>query len=425
MLERDAPDDMETAKAVLETLNSLCEVEEGVDGKVRQYGLCVHSLLLTSVQHNREPSPGLRNTDRFLSLESPLHALLLLLGKEQFYVRFFSLQLLGTLLANRAEVVQKYVLKAPGASARLVEVLEDKREIVRNEALLLFISLLSTNADIQKIVAFEGAFDRLFNIISQEGGVASGGIVVQDCLSAVAGLLRYNVSNQVCVRSCSLDIADTLDQNYFRETSCIQLLTPLMLFPSTAMLSNPNSPEAQHALDAFAFQEWPQQKAINAQMVLHLVRTLMTGAGEGRMQNQKALLAAGLTHCLIELALASSAPPSLKTIALNALADLLAQSPPNQDFLSNLQVMPLIPAPPSGDSEAPQRTWQRAQPVSAVLALVGMAIEGEPGSETDPNDRESLRLRAAAVRVFEVSGCKLNTAQTLNVPLSGLRCGQS
>lgn len=122
-----------------------------------------------------------------------------LLGKEQFYVRFFSLQLFGTLLANRTEVVQKYVLKAPGGSGRLVEVLDDKREIIRNEALLLFISLLSTNAEIQKIVAFEGAFDRLFGIINKEGGIASGGIVVQDCLSGIAGLLRYNVSNQVCI----------------------------------------------------------------------------------------------------------------------------------------------------------------------------------------------------------------------------------
>jgi len=151
-------------------------------------------------QHSREPGPGLRNTDRFLSLESPLHALLFLLGKEQFYVRFFSLQLLGTLLANRPDVVQKYVLKAPGGSGRLVEVLDDKREIIRNEGLLLFISLLSTNAEIQKIVAFEGAFDRLFHIINSEGGIASGGIVVQDCLSGVAGLLRYNVSNQVSSR---------------------------------------------------------------------------------------------------------------------------------------------------------------------------------------------------------------------------------
>ena len=310
--------------------------------------------------------------------------------------------------------MQKYVLKAPGGSGRLVEVLDDKREIIRNEGLLLFISLLSTNAEIQKIVAFEGAFDRLFNIINSEGGIASGGIVVQDCLSGVAGLLRYNVSNQ----------------NYFRETSCIPQLTPLLLFPPATVLAAPESMEAATALDAFAFQEWPEQKCINAQMVLHLVRTLMTGAGDGRSQNQvrsaswgfcmfthsgrglhtlftpqRALLAAGLTHCLIELALASTAPPSLKTLALNTLADIFASSPQNQDFLSSLHVMPLIPgsaAPdPSRPYDPPAHGWQRARPVSAVLALVGMAIEGEPGSETDPNERENLKLRAGAVRAFE------------------------
>lgn len=86
-------------------------------------------------------------------------------------------------------------------------------------------------------------------------------------------------------------------------------------------------------------------------------------------------------------------------------------SPPNQDFLSSLQVMPLIPnmsaaaSPGVNPYEHSQRSWQRARPVSAVLALVGMAIEGEPGSEVDPNERESLKLRAAAVRAFEVSLC--------------------
>jgi len=59
------------------------------------------------------------------------------------------------------------------------------------------ISLTSTNADIQKIVAFVGAFDRLFSIINLEGGIAAGGIVVQDCLAAIIGLLRFNASNQV------------------------------------------------------------------------------------------------------------------------------------------------------------------------------------------------------------------------------------
>lgn len=35
--------------------------------------------------------------------------------------------------------------------------------------------------EIQKILVFEGAFDRIFNIIREEGG-SEGGIIVQVCL---------------------------------------------------------------------------------------------------------------------------------------------------------------------------------------------------------------------------------------------------
>jgi intracellular protein transport protein USO1 len=61
-----------------------------------------------------------------------LHALLNLLSVHHFYVRYFSLQLLATFLANRTDVVQKYVLSAPGGLGRLVEILDDSRDIIRN-----------------------------------------------------------------------------------------------------------------------------------------------------------------------------------------------------------------------------------------------------------------------------------------------------
>lgn len=115
ILEHEAPSDAELAKVVLETLNVLCESDE-----------MPHAA--------RTISPGMRNTDRFLATEKPLHALLQLLMQPHFYVRYFSLQLLGTLLSTRPDPVQKQVLTAPGGLGGLVEVLEDKREIVRNGA---------------------------------------------------------------------------------------------------------------------------------------------------------------------------------------------------------------------------------------------------------------------------------------------------
>jgi len=57
-------------------------------------------------------------------------------------------------------------------------------------------SLLSQSPDIQKILAFEGAFEKLFNVIRQEGGI-DGGSGALEALTCVDCLLRYNSSNQV------------------------------------------------------------------------------------------------------------------------------------------------------------------------------------------------------------------------------------
>lgn len=64
------------------------------------------------------------------------------------------------------------------------------------EALSMLQLLLSQSPDIQKILAFEGAFEKLFAIVSQEGGL-DGGVVVRDALACADSLLRFNTSNQV------------------------------------------------------------------------------------------------------------------------------------------------------------------------------------------------------------------------------------
>lgn len=56
--------------------------------------------------------------------------------------------------------------------------------------------LISQSPDIQKVLAFEGAFEKLFDTVTHEGGL-EGGVVSQDALRCVDGLLRYNSSNQV------------------------------------------------------------------------------------------------------------------------------------------------------------------------------------------------------------------------------------
>lgn len=132
-------------------------------------------------------------------MNDPKHISCLLngLSNDDFYVRFTTLQLLSTLQSHRSALLQERVLSSGLGVSRLMDLLDDKREIIRNEVLLLLIALTEQNAEIQKIVAFENAFDRLVQVITEEGGPVLGGIVVQDCLQLMLNLLRYNVSNQV------------------------------------------------------------------------------------------------------------------------------------------------------------------------------------------------------------------------------------
>lgn len=68
----------------------------------------------------------------------------------------------------------------------------------------MLIALTPTSEEIQKLVAFENAFDILLDLITKEGALTLGTEVVEDCLSLLAHLLKFNVSNQ----------------SFFRETGC-------------------------------------------------------------------------------------------------------------------------------------------------------------------------------------------------------------
>lgn len=111
VLANDAEIDGDIGKAVLETLNILCDVDEASTGGKEL---------------------GIKHTDFVLANEQTTHFLLTLLGDSNFYTRFATLQYITTLLRNRRQVVQNYFLKASVGPGNVIAVLEDKREIIRN-----------------------------------------------------------------------------------------------------------------------------------------------------------------------------------------------------------------------------------------------------------------------------------------------------
>ncbi|KAJ7592046.1 p115 like vesicle tethering protein [Mycena floridula] len=344
VLYNDAEVDSDIGKAVLETLNILCDVDD--QGK-------------DIAGFNQSKDIGFRHTDTVLVNDKTAHALFALLVDNNFYIRLATLHFLGTLLQNRRQMVQQYFLTAKNGPTGIISVLEDKREIIRNEAITMIQALISQSPDIQKILAFEGAFEKLFNTVRQEGGL-DGGIVAQEALTCVDMLLRYNSSNQ----------------SYFHETGLPPGLCELLLFPI-------NLPMNEAAPQEFALQFWDSQKMANASYVVSIMGMLINSKGSA----QELIF----TRCLVELALASNAPTSLKTQALHLLPSSL------NSLLFDISLTPYMPVPETNGEE-----WDRLEPASALDALVELALHGEyNGLDGGKRLKDGLELRAAAATVFE------------------------
>ncbi|CAG8512013.1 7681_t:CDS:10 [Ambispora leptoticha] len=373
----DDKDDIDIVKAILEVLNILCTPERQEDSSSNQ-------------------DLGVRFTDELVNEPKNIHLLLELLKQFDFYVRYHDVQLLSKLLMIRPERVQECVLTAPMGIPRLMDLLNDRREIIRNEGLLLLIALTETNAEIQKIVAFEDAFENLLEIIAEEDGL-HGGIIVQDCLQLIVNLLRYNV----------------LNQNSFRETSCIQripaLLGHLLQYQQNSTYKEPIE---------FLTQDWPEQLVSNTYVLLELIRILVVPNNTNTVKNQNVMHQYSVLKPIIELALASNAPSPLKAQALYALADLIRANQASQEYLEKIVIaIPhLRETPPPYNEKAlpPQSYNEKALPPQpynekalpprpAVMALIAIAVGAE--------HVENYATRAAATYAFECYICNNPEAQ--------------
>ncbi|TBU27873.1 p115 like vesicle tethering protein [Dichomitus squalens] len=344
VLQNDAEVDADIGKAVLETLIVLCEVDENAPAAARELGY--------------------KHTDVVLADDKIAHKLFALMADHSFYLRYSALQFLSVLLQNRRQVVQNYFLKAPVGVTSLIALLEDKREIIRNEAIFTIQSLISQSPEIQKIMAFEGAFEKLFNIIVGEQGL-EGGVVVQDALTCIDGLLRFNQSNQ----------------SYFRGSSLPPVLLSLVGFP-------PNLPFNTPAPQQFALQLWdvPQKRA-NVSLVVGLIGLL------GRQAGPPDGLSIACTRCLTEFGLASNAPTNIKTQALRLVPANVSALP-----LAEMVVTPYVPVPDTNGEE-----WDRLEPASALDALVELILHGEYNNIIDGERRtkDGMELRGAALGIFQ------------------------
>uniref|UniRef100_A0A915NRN1 Uncharacterized protein n=1 Tax=Meloidogyne floridensis TaxID=298350 RepID=A0A915NRN1_9BILA len=139
---------------------------------------------------------GDRLAELMLQRANFMASLVKLLACNDFAVRRNTIKLLTSLLRHRPTSVQQAIISQRGVS-NIVDLLNDKREVIRNNVVLMLSELSRGNSQIQQLLYFENAFQLLFEVIAQE---PLESIVIEDCLFVMLNLLRKNASNQVGFR---------------------------------------------------------------------------------------------------------------------------------------------------------------------------------------------------------------------------------
>lgn len=107
---------------------------------------------------------GEQFTEMFIKNPENVTLVLGFLEEYDFRVRWPAVKLLSSLLASKPKEIQDIILVSPMGVSKLMDLLIESREVIRNDALILLTNLTKANANIQKIVAFENAFDKLFEV---------------------------------------------------------------------------------------------------------------------------------------------------------------------------------------------------------------------------------------------------------------------
>ncbi|XP_065261018.1 general vesicular transport factor p115 isoform X3 [Emys orbicularis] len=281
---------------------------------------------------------GRQFTEIFIKQQENVTLLLTFLEEFDFQVRWPGVKLLTSLLKQQGPQVQQIILVSPMGVSRLMDLLADSREVIRNDGVLLLQQLTKSNAAIQKIVAFENAFERLLDIVTDEGN-SDGGIVVEDCLLLLQNLLKNNNSNQ----------------NFFKEGSYIQRMKPWF------EVGDDNS-------------GWSAQKVTNLHLMLQLVRVLVspTNPPGATSSCQKTMFHCGLLQQLCTILMATGVPADILTETINTVSEVIRGCQINQDYFASVNA----PSNP---------------PRSAIVVLLMSMV----------NERQPFVLRCAVLYCFQ------------------------
>ena len=262
-----------------------------------------------------------------------------LIEEFDFQIRRPTTRLLTALLHHCLPEMQEAILTSPMGISKVMDLLADSREVIRNDALLLIMELTRSNSQIQKIVAFENAFERLMAIVNDEG-MSDGTIVVQDCIIIMQNLINGNSSNQ----------------SFYREASQIQTLVPFFDFQLSSTTL------------------WAPQKIQNILHMLRLIRMLVSP--RNTTQNiaacQKVMYQCRLLALLCTFMFAGGVPTEILIESINTVGEVIRGDLTNQQYFDTVTTPSQPPRP-------------------GILTILMCMV----------NEKQPLQLRLAALYCFQ------------------------
>jgi hypothetical protein len=196
---------------------------------------------------------------------------------------------------------------------------------------------------------FEDAFSKVFSMVQADGGLLQGGIVVQDCLSLLASLIRFNASNQTNIREMG------------------HVASFAALLPGARKQKKPRAnPEDD--------DEWTSpQSDKNIWGLLAIMRMFLVKGSAGTPQNQTAFHKHGLLRQLLNIAFDPATAMPIKIEALNTCADMIRGNPRLQEGFAQEQVRPIVESIPNGVS-----TPNGIPSVYVIEALLNLVLTPAP-----------------------------------------------
>ncbi|KAL3983017.1 Uso1 / p115 like vesicle tethering protein head region family protein [Acanthocheilonema viteae] len=254
---------------------------------------------------------GERLAEMIIQRKAFITSIMTIVESYEFAVRRAAVQLLTALLRHRASEVQTAIVEEPMGVSRLVDLLHDTREIIRNSTVLMMSELSRAHPQIQQLLAYENAFQLLFDVIDLEPAES---IVIEDCLYVILNLLRKNPKNQ----------------QLFREASMIHRLAALLNYFLYGREDEEDLPQRDY--------EWQKQKIANVIFLLQVVRSLVSP--QDNSQNnihaaQKAISQSGMLKNLCSVLLSEIvATVEVLTEAIVTVAEVICGDYPNQEYFS-------------------------------------------------------------------------------------------